>query len=46
MIGPKFDGTNGNIRPAGVCHGRMAQMGHIKVVGCRGENLVEAERSP
>jgi hypothetical protein len=38
MISPKFDGTNGKIQAAGVCHIRMAQMGHIKAVGGRHEN--------
>jgi hypothetical protein len=38
MISPKFDGTNGKIRAPEVCHGRMAQMGHIKAV-CRRDEL-------
>jgi hypothetical protein len=38
MISPKFDGTNGKIKAAEVCHAHMAQMGHMKVGGCRREN--------
>lgn len=35
---PKFDGTNSKIRTGNVYRLSMAQMGHIKVVGCRDEN--------